>query len=103
MFRFFEGLVDPYGAYREMDAPPSRLWPFLREYARPFRGVFVVTFVLKTCVAATELLLIWYLGRVVDLLARGEPEEIWASYGPELIAAALFVLIVRPIKKDKAA
>ena len=43
MFRYFENLVDPYVAYEENDTPPQRIMPFLREYARPFSKVFVVT------------------------------------------------------------
>ena len=35
MFRFFESLIDPYTPYAETDAPPTRLWPFLRDYLRP--------------------------------------------------------------------
>ena len=97
MFRFFETLVDPYVDYPETDTPPQRLWPFLREYARPFSGVLVVTAILKIAVAAVEVLLIWYVSRIVDLLAKGQPELIWQTYGTELILAALFVLIVRPL------
>lgn len=97
MFRFFENLVDPYQSYVDQDAPPQKLWPFLKQYVRPFRGVFVVTAALKMMVAATEILLIWYVGRIVDLLAKGQPDQIWQEVGPEMIAAALFVLFVRPV------
>lgn len=97
MFRFFENLVDPYVAYTETDTPPNRLWPFLKQFARPFRGVFIVTGTLKILVAAIEVMLIWYMGRIVDLLAKGEPDKIWSDYGTEMIAAGLFVLIARPL------
>jgi len=96
MFRYFENLVDPYAPYAETDRPPQRLWPFLKQYVQPFRGVFVVTALLKMVVAGIEILLIWYVGRIVDLLASGTPERIWADYGPEFLAAGLFVLILRP-------
>ena len=43
MFRFFENLVDPYTTYTETDTPPKKLWPFLREYARPFAAVLNLT------------------------------------------------------------
>ena len=42
MFRYFENLIDPYQPYPPTDAPPRRLWPFVRDYSRPFRGVFAV-------------------------------------------------------------
>ncbi|MCX7646698.1 MAG: ABC transporter ATP-binding protein/permease [Rhodobacteraceae bacterium] len=97
MFRYFENLVDPYAPYPETDRPPQRLWPFLKQYVQPFRGVFVVTALLKMAVAGVEILLIWYVGRIVDLLASGTPERIWAEHGPEFLAAGLFVLVVRPL------
>ena len=97
MFRFFENLVDPYQTYVDQDAPPQKLWPFLKQYMQAFRGVFIVTAVLKMMVAVTEILLIWYVGRIVDLLAKGQPDQVWDAVGAEMIAAGLFVLIVRPV------
>ncbi len=96
MFRFFERLVDPYTAYPESDHPPRRLWPFLWEYSQPFKGLFAVTAVMSVIVAAVEIGLIWYLGRVVDLLTDGEPAEVLSEYGTELAFAALFILLLRP-------
>ncbi|MGJ8611819.1 MAG: hypothetical protein ACSHWY_12030 [Octadecabacter sp.] len=40
MFRFFENLIDPCEAYRQGDALPTRIWPFVMAYARPFTRVF---------------------------------------------------------------
>ena len=96
MFRFFEGLVDPYQAYPRSDTPPRRLWPFLKEYVRPFRKVFAATAVLSVIAAALDVALIWYVGRLVDLLAQGSPAQVWADYGTEIVSVGLFVLIVRP-------
>lgn len=97
MFRYFESLVDPYVDYAQVDAPPRRLWPFIRDYSRPFRRVFVVAALLSVVVAAVEVGLIFYMGRIVDLLSGGEPAQVWASHGTELIAIAVFILILRPL------
>ena len=97
MFRFFESLVDPYTEYPETDHPPQKLWPFLWDYSQPFKRVFLITAVLSVVVAAVEVWLIWYTGRVVDLLGSGEPETILSQYGVELIAVALFILVLRPV------
>ena len=97
MFRFFENLVDPYVDYREDDRPPTRLGPFLMEYARPFRKVFVVTAIFSVLVAAVEIWLLYYLGRVVDILGTAEPSEAWDLYGTELLLVAAFILIGRPL------
>ena len=96
MFRFFENLVDPYAAYPDTDAPPRRLWPFMRDWSRPFRRVFAVTAVLSIVVAAVEIGLIWYMGRVVDILSSATPAEVWDRHGAELIGAAVFILLLRP-------
>ena len=97
MFRFFEGLVDPYEAHSDTDAPPRRLWPFMREWSRPFARVFAWTAVLSVIVAAVEIGLIWYMGRVVDLLSSADRATVWTDHGAELLAAAAFVLLLRPL------
>ncbi|MCZ4255787.1 ABC transporter ATP-binding protein [Sulfitobacter sp. G21635-S1] len=96
MFRFFENLVDPYIAYSESDTPPRKLWPFLREYSVPFKKVFLLTGVMSIIVAAIEIGLIYYMGRLVDLL-DSDPAQIWADHGIEFICVAAFVLILRPL------
>jgi len=96
MFRFFETMVDPYTAYTETDTPPRKLWPFLWDYAQPFKGLFALTAVMSIVVAAVEVGLIWYMGRVVDLMTGAAPSEVLAEHGVELILAAIFILTLRP-------
>ncbi len=97
MFRYFENLIDPYTPYEETDQPPQRLWPFVWEYSKPFKKWFVVAAVLSVIVAAVEIGLIHYLGRVVDILSAGSPSEVWDTYGAELIGIAVFILVLRPL------
>ena len=97
MFRFFEGLVDPYGPYEQNDTPPRRLWPFLKEYITPFRGVFVATGFLSVLAAFLDVALIWYVGRLVDLLGTTAPGDFLALHGVEILAVAFGVLILRPV------
>lgn len=98
MFRYFENLVDPYIAYKETDAPPRRLFAFLWDYSQPFKKLFALATLLSIVVAAIEVGLIWYMGRMVDMLSGpGTTAEIWAAHGWELIAMAVFVLFLRPV------
>ena len=98
MFRYFENLVDPYIAYKETDAPPRRLFAFLWDYSQPFKKLFALATLLSIMVAAIEVGLIWYMGRMVDMLSGpGTTAEIWAAHGWELIAMAVFVLFLRPV------
>ncbi|MCK0168766.1 ABC transporter ATP-binding protein/permease [Jannaschia sp. S6380] len=96
MFRYFEELVDPYAPQAEDDTPPPRLWPFLRDYSRPFAGVFVAAGAMSVVVAAVEIWLIFYMGRLVDLLSNTTPSAFLAEHGWEMAAVALFILLVRP-------
>lgn len=97
MFKFFEGLVDPYAPYSQTDTPPRKLWPFLAEYIRPFRKVFAATAVLSVLAAFADVALIWYVGRLVDQLASTGPAGFWAAHGTEVLGVALAVLILRPL------
>lgn len=96
MFKFFETLVDPYTPYTETDVPPTKLWPFLREYSQPFKSVFVMAAIMSVVVAAIEVGLIYYMGRIVDLMGES-PATFWVSHRTEVIVVALFVLIARPV------
>jgi ATP-binding cassette subfamily B multidrug efflux pump len=95
MFRFFEGLIDPYSPYKETDVPPTRLYPFLRAYAQPFMRVFYLTAGVSVVIAAVEIWLLGYLGRLVDMLT-GTPEDVWLKNGTELVLVAIFILTLRP-------
>ncbi len=97
MFRYLENLVDPYCDYEQVDRPPTKLWPFLNEYARPFRKLFAITAVMSVIVAAVEIWLIAYVGRLVDLLAGSSAEMFWDDHGTEMILIALFLLFLRPV------
>jgi ATP-binding cassette subfamily B multidrug efflux pump len=97
VFKFFENLVDPYGPYEQTDTPPRRLWPFLREYIQPFRKVFAVTAALSIVTAFADVALIWYVGRLVDLLSQNGPVQAWALHGREFILVGLAILILRPM------
>ncbi len=97
MFGFFETLVDPYAPYEQSDAPPRKLWPFLKEYIRPFRGIFVITAMFSVGNAVLDVGLIWYLGRLVDLMTGQSPQDFLSAHWVEIIVAAVVILFVRPI------
>jgi ATP-binding cassette subfamily B multidrug efflux pump len=97
MFGFFENLVDPYAPYVQTDAPPRRLWPFLKDYIRPFRAVFIVTALFSVGNAVLDVGLIWYLGRLVDLMTGQTPQAFLAAHWVEILVAAFVILFVRPL------
>jgi ATP-binding cassette, subfamily B, multidrug efflux pump len=97
MFRFLENLVDPYQPYVEQDAPPRKLWPFLRDYIRPFRSIFAVTALFSVGNAVLDVGMIWYLSRLVDLMTGQTPQDFLANHWGEIVTAALIILFVRPL------
>ncbi len=97
MFRFFENLVNPYEAYNDADTPPARLFAFLNDYLRPFRKVLTAIVILTVIVGVIEIALIFFSGRIVDLLAESGPSRLFADHGFELLLLALFILILRPL------
>lgn len=96
MLRYFEQLVDPYCDYPEQDTPPTRLWPFMMNYAKPFHKVFWWAGLMSLIVASVEVGLIWAMGWLVDILA-GDPAQVWEDHGTLLIWMAVFILLVRPV------
>ena len=97
MFRFFENMVDPFGDYKQVDTPPQKLGAFLWDYSQPFKRLYIYCGVMSVIVATVEIWLLWYMGRLVDLLGEGAPSQMWENHGNELILVAVFVLFLRPI------
>lgn len=97
MLKFFENLVDAYTPYAENDTPPSTLWPFIGSMMAPFKTVIIINLITSFCVAAAEVALIYYLGRLVDLLTGSTPAQFWHDHGWELALVLFFVLIIRPL------
>jgi len=97
MFRFFEKLVDPYQPYPLSNTPPRLLGAFLREYLLPFKKIFWFLGCFSAVVAAIEIGLIWYLGRLITLLSYTTPAMFWAAHKVELISVAVFILTLRPL------
>lgn len=97
MFRWFEGLVDPYTSYEETDQLPKQLYPFLRHFLAPFRAVFVVSILMSFVSATIEIGLFYYMGRLVDILAETDPAAFWRERGAEMILIVLLLICVRPL------
>lgn len=96
MFKKFENLINPFAPYKE-NTPPGTLWPYIKTQLQPFKKWLPVMAILGVLTALMESGLIFYSGRVIDLMNMAGVENMWAQHGVELLLAALFILLLRPI------
>jgi len=88
-------LVDPFAPYPAHTPTKSPL-AYLVWQLKPFRRVLLLAALVATAIAVFELAMIWYAGRLVDLMEQG-PEAFWSSYGTEIALACIALLLVRPV------
>ncbi|GIF75879.1 ABC transporter ATP-binding protein [Asanoa siamensis] len=96
MFALFENPVNPFPDYDDT-TPAAGVRRFLLRELRPLRAVVLVAVTLTVLCASIEVWLIGYAGRLVDTLAAGSSDTLWADHGAELLAVGLFLLLVRPL------
>ena len=96
MLRHFENMVDPY-VNTGSTTPPQGLWAFLAYMLWPMRWVLAGATTLTLIVGLIEVWMIFYAGRLVDVLSQAGPEAFWQLHGTELILVAVFLLVVRPL------
>ncbi|MFD1160514.1 ABC transporter ATP-binding protein [Roseovarius aestuarii] len=95
MFKFFENLVDPFAPFPS-ETPSDSLWIYLKSHYRPFYKWMFVLAVTGMVVALIETALIFYSGRIIDLLADNTPQTLMADYGFELLGVAALIMVLRP-------
>lgn len=95
LFEWAEGRVDPFAPYAETQPDPRPLWFFVG-HMRSFGPIIWPALISGFAMAALELGLIWYAGRLVDLMAGGTA-TFWADHGWEVALAAVLLLLIRPV------
>ena len=96
MFRFFENLVDPFQPF-DATTPPNSLWPYLRSQFAPFKKLMIWMAATGILVAIVETGLIFYTGRIIDLMNTTEASVFWNMHGVELTLAVVFIIVMRPL------
>ncbi|MCK0141651.1 ABC transporter ATP-binding protein [Aliiroseovarius sp. F20344] len=95
MFRFFENLIDPFRSFSD-ETPPTKLWPYLKSQYDGFGKLMALMALSGVVVALIETGLIFYSGRVIDLMDGSDAATFFQTHGLELLLAALFILFLRP-------
>ena len=96
MFRLFENLINPFSQI-SAQTPPVELWAYLKTQIRPFRRWLPWIALVGCLTAIMESGLIFYSGRVIDLMGRSGPEVFWQNHSLELGLAVIFILLLRPL------
>ncbi len=96
LFARTEAMVDPFAPY-EAATPPREIFAYVRSLIGPFRRVIVITLFFGLVAALAETFLIFYSGRLIDLMTAAGSDGIAARHGLELAAAAVVILMIRPV------
>jgi len=96
MFKLFENLVDPF-APDDGTTPPATLWAYLKTQLAPFGKWMPWMALTGVLVAVAETGLIFYSGRVIDLMNTSGAGKFWSANGVELLIAAALILFLRPL------
>ena len=96
MFRKFENLIDPF-VRRKNDTPPSALWAYISTQLKPFHRWLPWMALTGFIVAVMESGLIFYSGRLIDLMNDTGAAAFWNTHKVEVTLVALFILFLRPL------
>jgi ATP-binding cassette subfamily B multidrug efflux pump len=95
LFSYFESSVPAYPP-APPSQPPSNFWAFLWHYARPLAPWLLAMSVVSVAFAALEIVLLGYLGTLIDRMEELGPEQFLALEGSRLAVMGALLLIVIP-------
>ncbi len=98
VFDWLEGFTDPFPSELP-DKPPESLFGFLMHYMRPFKSLLIAVVILGICVAALEVMLFAFVGKLVDWLAAADKATFYADHKFKIIGMSVLVLVVLPVLK----
>ena len=96
MFRILENVLRPT-APPARPQPPAGLLAFYWHFVRQAKGLFAALFVAGFMVALLDSMIPVFIGRVVTLVTKSQPERLWEESWLMLCGMALVVLIARPL------
>jgi len=95
MFSIFEKWTSAFPKHLP-EQPPEGITAFCRYYTRGFEKPLIAMAFLSALIAALEVSLFGFMGKLVDWLSTHEPDTFLAAEGSTLIALGIFVLVVMP-------
>lgn len=95
MFSIFEKWTSAFPPQLP-DQPPEGIMAFCRYYTRGFEKPLLAMAFLSALIAALEVSLFGFMGKLVDWLSTHDPDTFLAQESSTLIGLGIFVLIVMP-------
>ncbi|NWG91871.1 MAG: ABC transporter ATP-binding protein [Parvularculaceae bacterium] len=96
MFRFLEGLLNPFPETR-LGPPPQGLVRFCWHFTRDARGWLAALAILTVMIAVGEVFLFAFLGRIVDWLAAADRARFLEREGRTLVGMGALILVGLPL------
>ncbi len=91
-----ETLIPPFKPYAET-RPPSALWRFLRWALADARSGLLGLSLASLAVGATDALIFWMIGSLVDRATESGPDAFLAEQWPWLLALAGVIAVAKPV------
>ncbi len=96
MIKWFESRLDPTGLVPS-EPPSEGLARFYWHFARQVRWIIVALFATGFVVAALDIMIPIFIGRVVTLVSDHHPERLFVEAGWQLAAMAAILVLGRPV------
>ncbi|MDD2869394.1 ABC transporter ATP-binding protein [Neomegalonema sp.] len=98
MYAWFERLIDAFAPDPYENEPmPTTMRGFYARFVKPVWPWLAVLAVLGFLVAAIDLLLVRWVGQLVDLAREAGPERMFSEHGALLLGMAVTALLLRPL------
>jgi ABC-type multidrug transport system fused ATPase/permease subunit len=90
MLNWFEKQVNPFDEANEQQ-PPKGIFAFCRFYTKGFEKPLLLLSLFSALIAFSEVILISYLGDLVDLLSQYDKETFWREQRGQLISMCVLL------------
>ena len=96
MYRWFESLLNPFPAEEPVE-PPKTLIAFCMHYTKGSWALIIISAILTSIIALTEVWMFGFLGNIVDWLSEQNRETFLQTETWKLVGMAFVVLVALPV------
>lgn len=96
IFDRVENLVHPFDEF-DAATPSKNIMSYIRSHIGPYRKVITLILIVGFVSAVADTFLIYYAGRLIDIIANTGREAIWSRHGIELLLAGMVIVVLKPL------